>query len=108
MTMIRRFVTTGPTIQAQYTFIGSIGPQIQMPLEYASFQIEKGQVELAIETLEQGRALLWAEMRDLGTSVDRLHNVNPTLADKFLAAKRAVEGVITSIYHTKMQRVVSV
>ena len=97
MTMIRRFVTTGPTIQAQYTFIGSIGPQIQMPLEYASFQIEKGQVELAIETLEQGRAFLRAAMRDLCTSVDRLHNVNPTLADRFLAANRAVEGVITSI-----------
>ncbi|KAI0247643.1 CHAT domain-containing protein [Lactifluus subvellereus] len=75
MTMVRRFVTAGPTVQAQYSFMGSIGPQIQMPLEYASFQIEKGQVELAIETLEQGRALLWAEMRGLRTFADRLRTL---------------------------------
>ena len=40
-----------------------------MPLDYASYQINLGQFEEAVETLEQGRVLIWSEMRGLRTPV---------------------------------------
>ena len=62
-----------------------------MPLDYASYQIVLGQFEEAIETLEQGRALIWSEMRGLRTqraqvaqevspSTERLSEINKALA----------------------------
>ncbi|KAH9048904.1 hypothetical protein EDB84DRAFT_1455418 [Lactarius hengduanensis] len=38
-----------------------------IPLDHASYQVDLGQLEAAIETLEQGRALLSSEMRGLRT-----------------------------------------
>ena len=90
-------LAVGPTVQTQHAILGSQGPRIRMPLEYASYLIEKGQLECAIETLEQGRALLWSEMRGLRTSVDQLDRVNPTLADRFLAISKDIEAVAMSL-----------
>jgi hypothetical protein len=70
---------------------------MRIPLEYASFQIESGELERAMETLEQGRALLWSEMRGLRTSVDQLRPVDSILADKFLTISKALEAVTTSV-----------
>ncbi|KAI9441239.1 hypothetical protein H4582DRAFT_2205741 [Lactarius indigo] len=66
-------------------------------MDYGSFLSEGGQVELAVETLEQGRALLWSEMRGLRTSVDQLRNVDPALADKFQDVSQALETVTTPV-----------
>ncbi|KAH9048443.1 CHAT domain-containing protein [Lactarius hengduanensis] len=88
---------TGPTVQTQHVIIRNLGNHMQIPLDYASFLIERGQLEMAIEMLEQGRALLWSEMRGLRTPVDQLRNVDPTLADKFRDVSQALEAVTTSI-----------
>ena len=88
---------TGPTVQTQHVIIGNLGSHMRIPLDYASFLIERGQLELAIEVLEQGRALLWSEMRGLRTSVDQLRNVDPALADKFRDVSQALEAVTTSV-----------
>jgi hypothetical protein len=88
---------TGPTVQTQHVVIRNLGTHMQIPLNYASFLIERGQLELAVETLEQGRAFLWSEMRGLRTSVDQLRTVDPALADKFRDVSEALEAVTTSI-----------
>lgn len=94
---VMRDTLTGPTVQTQHVVIKNLGTHMRIPLDYASFLIEMGQLELAVETLEQGRAFLWSEMRGLRTSVDQLHSVDPTLADKFRDVSRALEAVTTSI-----------
>ncbi|KAF8273444.1 CHAT domain-containing protein [Lactarius quietus] len=88
---------TGPTVQTQHVIIKNFGTHMRIPLDYASFLIETGQLELAVETLEQGRAFLWSEMRGLRTSVDQLRIVDPALADKFRDLSQALEAVTTSI-----------
>ena len=69
---------------------------MRVPLEYASYQIE-GQLEQAVGTLEEGRTLLWFEMRSLRTLADQRRKDNPALADKLLASSKALEAVATSI-----------
>ena len=65
------------------------------PLNFASHQIRTGQVERAIETLEQGRALLWSEMCGLRTSADQLHAADPGLSDRFTAINHELEALTT-------------
>ncbi|KAI9451969.1 CHAT domain-containing protein [Lactarius psammicola] len=52
-----------------------------------------GQFEQAIETPEQGRALLWSEMRALHASADQLRTADPALAERFAAVNRNLEMV---------------
>jgi hypothetical protein len=62
-----------------------------MPLDYASYQIHLGQFEEAVETLEQGRALLWSEMRGLRTPVFQLIGEDSPLAKKFAEINQELE-----------------
>lgn len=96
MSAIHDSLIVGPTVQAQHTIMGNIGSYMRIPLEYASYQIERGQLEPAIEVLEEGRALLWSEMRGLRSSTDQLRKIDPTLADKFLTLSKALEAVTTT------------
>ena len=66
------------------------------PLNFASYHIRAGQVERAVEVLEQGRALLWSEMRGFRTSTDRLRAADPDLADRFTAINEELEMLTTS------------
>ena len=97
LSVMQSFLAVGPTVQTQHTIIGNLARNMRTPLEYASYQIESGQLELAVEILEQGRALLWSEMRALRTPVDQLRPIDPALADKFLAVSKALEAITTSI-----------
>ncbi|KAH9993122.1 hypothetical protein BJV74DRAFT_884483 [Russula compacta] len=68
----------------------------QLPLDYASYLIQIGQLQQAIEILERGRGLLWSEMRGLRTSIDQLHAINLHLAQKFVAVNQDLEALTTS------------
>ncbi|KAH9025943.1 CHAT domain-containing protein [Lactarius pseudohatsudake] len=68
-----------------------------MPLDYASFQIKLGRFEEAVETLEQGRALLWSEMRGLRTPMVQLSEEDPPLAKRFANINQELEALTTSI-----------
>ena len=68
-----------------------------MPLDFASFQIKSGQFEEAAETLEQGRALLWSEMRGLRAPVAKLMEEDPPLAKRFADINREVEAMTVTI-----------
>jgi tetratricopeptide (TPR) repeat protein len=70
MSLIQKSTSFAPTIPIQHTRLVAMGKSHQdVPLDYASYQIYLGRFEEAIETLEQGRALLWSEMRGLRTHV---------------------------------------
>jgi hypothetical protein len=66
------------------------------PLNFASYQIRAGQLKRAIEVLEQGRALIWSKMHGHRTSIDRLHEADPDLAEEFTAINQELEILTTS------------
>jgi CHAT domain-containing protein len=87
-----------PTLQLQHVTLSEMADVThRMPQDYASYQIIQGQVEQAIETLEKGRALLWAEMRHLRTSIDHLLQADPQLGEKFAAINQDLEELTKSI-----------
>ena len=59
MTLMQKSLSFAPTVSIQHTHLVNFGKGCQiMPLDYASYQIRLGRSEEAVETLEQGRALL--------------------------------------------------
>ena len=98
MSLLQETLVFCPTLQTQHLRLTqSFTEGGRLPLDYASYQIENGQVKAAIETLEQGRALLWSEMRGLRTSTDQLRAASPALADRFVDINQGLESVAMSV-----------
>ncbi|KAI9452962.1 CHAT domain-containing protein [Lactarius psammicola] len=100
LSLMQNALHFAPTLQLQHTMIAKTSHDIHvMPLDYASYQIELGQLKEAIETLERGRALLWSEMHDLRTSIVQLLQAHPhsSLAHTFAAVNRDLEELTKSI-----------
>lgn len=53
--------------------------------------IQEGQIDLALAWLEEGRCLVWNQIKQLRTPVEDLHTKNSALADRFLYVSRALE-----------------
>ena len=90
MRHLQRVLVMSPTLDMQHNTVGDRG---MVPLDAASYAIEKGDLKRAVEILEQGRALLWAEVRQLRTPLERLADVNKSLYDAFVATTRALEAL---------------
>ena len=106
MSLLQDTLVFSPTLQTQhFHLVETLRKTGSMPLDYASYQIEKDQMKSAIETLERGRSLLWSQMRGLRTSTDQLRKVIPAIADKFADMNRILETVATTIAET-MNKVV--
>ncbi|KAN0141049.1 CHAT domain containing protein [Lactarius tabidus] len=101
MSLLQDTLVFSPTLQTQhFRLVRTLRKAGWMPLDYASYQIDKDQLKQAIETLERGRSLLWSEMRGLRTSTDQLRKVDPAIADKFTETNRALEIVATTVAET--------
>ena len=86
-----------PTLEIQHFRLVAMRDQYEkLPLDYASYLIQIGQLKQAIEILERGRGLLWSEMRGLRTSIDQLRAVNLALAEEFAAVNRDLEALTIS------------
>lgn len=85
------------TVQRQPTTVGRLGLKFQIPSEYASYRIERGQLELAVETIEQGKTLIWSEIYGLRPFVGRLRRVNPDLADRLATVNEELVTTNASI-----------
>ncbi|KAI0255289.1 CHAT domain-containing protein [Lactifluus subvellereus] len=97
ISLMRDSLTFAPTLEVQhFRLIAMRESYEKLPLDYASFQIRTGRLEQAIETLEQGRALLWSEMRGLRTSVEQLRAADSHLAEQFAAVNRDLETLTMS------------
>ncbi|KAI9462889.1 CHAT domain-containing protein [Lactarius psammicola] len=98
MSLIQRSLSFAPMVSIQHTRLVSMGGDChKMPLDYASYQIDLGHFEEAIETLEQGRALLWSEMRGLRTPIAQLAEEDPPLAKRFSEINEELEGLTISM-----------
>jgi CHAT domain len=97
MSLMRDFLALAPTLEIQHFRLVSHRLSLEMlPFGYASHQVNEGQIEQAIETLEWGRGLLWSEMRRLRASVDQLRAVDSHLAEKFATISRDLEELTMS------------
>ncbi|KAH9974857.1 CHAT domain-containing protein [Russula compacta] len=97
MSLMQGSLVFAPTLGTQHTQLAArAGIEGLIPSDYVSYLVQIGQLEQAIEALEQGRALLWSELRGFRTSVDRLRKADPTLAEKFSTISRELETLTTS------------
>ncbi|KAH9005551.1 CHAT domain-containing protein [Lactarius hatsudake] len=96
MSLMQRTLVFTPTLEMQHTLLLSKEAYSQMPLEFASYLIHIGQPEQAIEVLEQGRSLLWSEMRGFRTLIDQLSRADQVLADKLVEINRQLEDLTTT------------
>jgi tetratricopeptide (TPR) repeat protein len=98
MSLMERSLSFAPTVSTQHTRLVAMGAHCQtMALDYASYQIGLGQFEEAVQTLEQGRALLWSEMRGLRTPVFQLIGEDSSLAKKFADINQELEALTVSV-----------
>ena len=98
MSLMQKSFSFAPTVSIQHSRLIAMGKNCQtMPLDYASYQIHLGQFEEAVETLEQGRALLWSEMRGLRTSVFQLIEEDSPLAKRFADINQELETLTISV-----------
>jgi hypothetical protein len=97
MSLMQSSLVFAPTLPIQHDLLVEKRDLYEKtPLNFASYHIRTGQLERAIETLEQGRALLWSEMRGLRTSTDRLRAADPVLAERFAVINEELEILTTS------------
>ena len=97
MSLIPDTLLFAPTLHLQHHTLATSGDFHKMSLDYASYRVDQGQLEEAIETLERGRALLWSEMRYLRASIDQLSQEDSQLGEKFAAVSRDLEELTKSI-----------
>ena len=86
-----------PTLQLQHNTLATDNKTLGLPLDYASYLVEKNELGEAIEILERGRAVLWSEMRRLRVSIDQLLEVDPDLERQFVAVNRELEELTKSV-----------
>ncbi|MFC9394598.1 CHAT domain-containing protein [Streptomyces sp. NPDC057027] len=55
--------------------------------EAASWALSSGDPDRAVDFLEQGRGLLWAQLTEHETDIERLREVDDHLADRFLSVR---------------------
>jgi CHAT domain-containing protein len=97
ITLMQDTLTFAPTLEIQHHRLIALRDDfLKLPLDSASYHVQLGELEEAIETLEQGRGLLWSEMRGLRTSVDHLYMVDSRLAEKFTDVNQDLEALMTS------------
>ena len=94
MSWMQSSVRFAPTLDKQHSRLVRMRGLHMIPLHYTSYHIHTGNLEKAIETLEQGRGLLWSEMRGLRTSIDQLCLADSDLAKKFSVVNRKLEALI--------------
>ena len=97
ISFMKESLAFGPTLEIQHHRLVLRRVDYEtLPLDFASHQIDIGQLEQAVETLERGRGLLWSEMRGLHMSIDQLRLVDLPLAERFAAINNDLEALTTS------------
>ncbi|EJD02310.1 TPR-like protein [Fomitiporia mediterranea MF3/22] len=96
MLLLQRALVVDPTLHTQYDFLEGKDTYKTLTFDAASHAIEGDRLEQAVEILEQGRGLLWSQMRSFRTPLDQLAEINRELADRFRNVSRQLENLATS------------
>ncbi|EJD02275.1 TPR-like protein [Fomitiporia mediterranea MF3/22] len=91
VSILQHALTVNPTLHSQHNFLLRSNEYRALTLDAASYAVEENQLEQAIVILEQGRGLLWSQLRGFRTPLDQLAETSKELVDRF----RDVSGVKT-------------
>ncbi|KAG8946134.1 hypothetical protein FRC03_001476, partial [Tulasnella sp. 419] len=84
-----QYLLLRPSIVARHEFLSSIPNNLAS--DAAAVAIQSQDIKKAVQFLEQGRRLLWAQMGRYRTPLDALKQVNPELADRFSLISNQLE-----------------
>jgi hypothetical protein len=73
LSLLQRCLLLSPALETQLQFLTRHGCPTSLASKASSYAVEVGELEKAVEILEQGRALLLSEMRGLRSSLNKLH-----------------------------------
>ncbi|KAH8105041.1 CHAT domain-containing protein [Phellopilus nigrolimitatus] len=96
LSLLESWLVKSPTVQMQHKILSGKNGYQTLASDAASYAIEIGDVAQAVEMLEQGRALIWSQLRGFRTPIEQLREVNKGLADRFLTTSRELESLATS------------
>ncbi|EJD07720.1 TPR-like protein [Fomitiporia mediterranea MF3/22] len=97
--LLQRVLIISPTLHAQHDFLkrkGPYGNHRAIILDAVAYAVKENKLEEAIEILEQGRGLLWSQMRGFRTPLDLLAETNRELAESFRDVSCRLEDLATS------------
>jgi tetratricopeptide (TPR) repeat protein/CHAT domain-containing protein len=90
--LLNRYVVASPSVERQLKMLSmSVDIPPSLALDAAASAIEAGKLETAVEFLEQGRTLLWAQVRRFRHPIEELRGANSELAVEFEAISRRLE-----------------
>ncbi|RDB25950.1 hypothetical protein Hypma_006302 [Hypsizygus marmoreus] len=89
LALLDRSLVIHPTIEAQQKFLAAYPKSLAT--DAASTAITEGNLELAIELLEQGRGVLWSRMSGYRHPLEKLRRLNEGLAIRFEALSTQLE-----------------
>ncbi len=97
LALLTRFLIATPSVELQHKFLRStaIIPKT-LASDAAAAAIDASQLDTAVEFLEQGRTILWSEMRNFRPPLERLREVNPAYADELRDLTSQLEHQATS------------
>ncbi|KAG8703738.1 hypothetical protein FRC09_003975 [Ceratobasidium sp. 395] len=89
--LLPHFVWLGQTVQARYDSIPGINHVVSAA---AAWAVSVGSYDIALEWLEQGRSVIWAQQLQTRTLFDDLAAVDPQLADRmqYIASQLEAPG----------------
>ena len=98
LSLMQSSLSFAPTVSVQHACLVAMGKYCHtVPLDYASYQINLGQFEEAVETLEQGRALLWSEMRGLRIPLAQFIEEGSLSAQRFAQVNQELEALTIAV-----------
>ncbi|EJC97606.1 TPR-like protein [Fomitiporia mediterranea MF3/22] len=96
MLLLQKVLVVNPTLPAQHDFLKGVNHYRTLTLDAVAYAIESNRFEEAVEILEQGRGLLWSQMRGFRAPLDRLAETNKELADRFRSVNSQLESLAIS------------
>ncbi|EJC99058.1 TPR-like protein [Fomitiporia mediterranea MF3/22] len=96
MLLLQRALVVSPNLHAQHELLSQGRYYRTFALDAAAHAVEGEILEDAIEMLEQGRGLLWSQMRGFRTPLDQLMETNRELAERFSSVSHRLERLTTS------------
>jgi hypothetical protein len=79
----------GLSITDRQHFLKGVGPLVDQAVSAA---IDAGQLETAVEWMDQGHSVIWGQILQLRNPVDDLKQHHPDLADRFTVLSKKLEG----------------
>ncbi|KZP06031.1 hypothetical protein FIBSPDRAFT_842501 [Athelia psychrophila] len=85
-----------PDVEQRREALGTNHLSSSLAMDAAAHAIEHGHLEKAIEFLEQGRGMLWSNIRGYRHPIEEVRQVSPDLAERFRTTSEQLEALATS------------